>query len=310
MLAVTVVLTLGLSVELLLLLGTPRVAAAAGRLAGVGEPWITTWSILRWPVLVLLAAALIALLYFYTPTVDRQTIRWFSSGAILALAGWTLATAGFGAYVTTIGHYNQLYGWVGGALVVLLWLFLSNLVLVLGGGLDAELTRVTQLRLGIQSESTIRVPMRDTERNLILARSLARDEAEGRAIREEAEREPAEDRDRILAGDAGRLRRRLSAMNSSERETPNERAVEEDFSTPADADFTTPGNPIADVEHLEELDEAQTTRRPETPGDPLSEDDGTSAPRGRTTPGDPIQDRDDSGQTRGRTSPGDPLAER
>lgn len=193
MVAVTLLLTTGLAVELLLLLGTPRVAAAAGRIAGIGEPWITLWNLARWPVLLLLAAALIALLYFWTPTVDRQTVPWFSSGAILALAGWALATVGFWLYVTGIAHYNELYGWVGGALVVLLWLFLSNLMLVLGAGLDAELTRMTHLRSGVESEATIRVPMRDTARNLIIARSLARDVAEGRAIREEsaAEQEQA-----------------------------------------------------------------------------------------------------------------------
>jgi membrane protein len=125
--------------------------------------------------------------------VDRQTVPWFSSGAILALAGWAVATIGFWLYVTGIAHYNELYGWVGGALVVLLWLFLSNLMLVLGAGLDAELTRVMQLRRGVESETTIRVPMRDTARNLIIARSLAQDVADGRAIREEsaAEQDPA-----------------------------------------------------------------------------------------------------------------------
>lgn len=273
MLAVTLLLTMGTTVELVLLLGTPPVAAAAAELAGVGEPWVTAWNLARWPVLVLLAAALIALLYFWTPTVDRQTVPWFSSGAILALVGWAAGTAGFWLYVLGFSHYNELYGWVGGALVVLLWLFLSNLVLILGAGLDAELTRVMHLRLGIESEATIRVPMRDTERNLIIARSRARDEAEGRAIREESKLEPvlAAEPPPILPGAAERLRRRLGGMNSRDDGTPDEPAVHNTFSTPADADFTTPGNPIESDEHLDELDEDRATRDHETPGDPLTE---------------------------------------
>lgn len=187
MLVVTFLLTLGLSAALLLLLGTPRVVDAVAEVAGIGEPFVTVWNVARWPALVALASALIALLFYWTPTVDRQTVPWFSTGALLALAGWAAGTGGLWLYVTSIAHYDELYGWVGGGLVVLLWLYLSNLMLVLGAGLDAELVRVGQLRMGIESESTIRVPMRDTARNLVIARSLARDEAEGRALREEAE---------------------------------------------------------------------------------------------------------------------------
>ncbi|BDZ47657.1 hypothetical protein [Naasia aerilata] len=72
-------------------------------------------------------------------------------------------------------------------------------------------------------------------------------------------------------------------MSSREYETPDEAAVVSDFSTPADADFTTPGNPIQSEEHLEELDEAQATRKPETPGDPLT-DDGLEETNRRTSP--------------------------
>ncbi len=231
MLAVTLLLSVGLSLGLLLLLATPRVAEAAGRIAGIGEPWITVWNAARWPALVLLAAALIALLYYFTPTVDRQTAPWFSAGAVLALAGWAVATAGFWLYVLGLARYGELYGWTGGALVVLLWLFLSNLVLVLGAGLDAELTRVAQLRQGIESESTIRVPMRDTTRNLLIARSLAQDEADGRAIRQESVR----GEDGAVAPEPAR--RRLNTMDGRDDGLPDERAVEEDFSIPADADY-------------------------------------------------------------------------
>jgi membrane protein len=186
MLAVTLIETFGLALALLLLLGTPRVAGAIGRVTGIGEPWVTVWNVARWPVLLVLAAALIALLYYWAPTVERQTRPWFSPGAALAIVGWAIGTGLFWLYVSGFAHYGELYGWVGGALVLLLWLYGSNLVLVLGAGLDAELIRVRQLRAGIESESVIRVPMRDTARNLILARSLAQDEADGRAIREEA----------------------------------------------------------------------------------------------------------------------------
>jgi hypothetical protein len=100
-------------------------------------------------------------------------------------------------------------------------------------------------------------------------------------------------------------------MSSRDSETPDEAAVTADFSTPADADFTTPGNPIQSEEHLEELDEAQETRRPETPGDPLAEDDAVEdARRRRATPGDPLPGLDDAAKRRHDATPGDPLEER
>ncbi|THG32430.1 YihY/virulence factor BrkB family protein [Naasia lichenicola] len=189
MLIVAAGLAIGMGLATLLLLGTPNVADAAAELLGFGEPWVTVWNVVRWPLLVGLASTLIAALYYWTPTVERQSAPYFSYGAVLALIGWTGATTLFWVYVTHVAHYDELYGYLGGALVILLWLYISNLVLIFGAGLDAELVRVRQLRGGIESEVAIRVPMRDTSRNLVIARSLARDEAEGRAIRLEADAE-------------------------------------------------------------------------------------------------------------------------
>ena len=192
MMVVAACLGAGMALAIFLLLGTPSVADATAQIGGFGEPWITTWNVARWPLLLVLAATMIAALYYWTPTVDRQSTPYFSYGAVLALIGWALATGGFYIYVTHVAHYDELYGYLGGALVVLLWLYISNLVLIYGAGLDAEFVRVRQLRSGIESEVAIRVPMRDTSRNLAIARSLARDEAEGRAIRVEADEERAQ----------------------------------------------------------------------------------------------------------------------
>jgi membrane protein len=99
---------------------------------------------------------------------------------------WGLATVAFTTYVSTVGTYDRIYGWLGGALALLLWLYITNLVLVLGAEVDAELVRVRQLRAGIRAEQVVQLPMRDTNRNLLLARQRARDETEGRAIREKS----------------------------------------------------------------------------------------------------------------------------
>lgn len=187
MFIVAAVLIAGLAAAVLLLAGTPRVASGTAEVLGFGEPWVTLWLIARWPLLFALACALIAVLFYWTPAVRRQNVPLFSVGAVIALLGWAVGTAGFLLYVTRLAHYGEVYGWLGGALVMLLWLYLSNFALILGGTVDAELVRVRQLLDGLPSEEVIKVPMRDTSRNLVIARSLAADEAEGRRIRERAD---------------------------------------------------------------------------------------------------------------------------
>lgn len=165
-----------------LLLTTNRVAEAVG----IAEPWLTVWAFGRWPAVAILFTLLIAVLYYVTPNVRHDRMRWVSFGALFAIVVWGLATAAFALYVSVVGTYDRVYGWLGGGLALLLWLYITNLVLVLGAEVDAELVRLRQLRAGIPAEEIVQLPMRDTTRNLMLARQRARDESEGRAIREQA----------------------------------------------------------------------------------------------------------------------------
>ena len=165
------------------LIGLPSAAEAAG----VPEPWLTLWAVVRLPLAVLLAALLVAVLYYVTPNIRHERFRWVSYGALFAIVAWALATVGFWVYVSLVGQYDRIYGWLGGAIVLLLWLYLTNLVLVLGAEVDAEIVRLRQLTDGQAAESVILVPMRDTTRNLMLAKQRAQDEADSRALREESE---------------------------------------------------------------------------------------------------------------------------
>lgn len=182
MLVLAVFLLAAFATIAVLLLTTDRVAAAIG----MPEPWRTVWSWGRWPAVALLFTLLIAVLYYVTPNVRHDRMRWVSFGALFAIVVWGAATAAFTIYVSTIGTYDRIYGWLGGGLALLLWLYITNLVLVLGAEVDAELVRVRQLRAGIRAEEVVQLPMRDTNRNHMLARQRAKDEADGKAIREES----------------------------------------------------------------------------------------------------------------------------
>jgi membrane protein len=186
MMLVTLVLMVAFGAILLILVTTPRVAGSIAETVGLPEPWVTAWNIGKWPLLAVLAIVVAAVLYYYTPNVRHLRVRWVSWGAVFAIVTWALATAGFAVYVATVGQYERIYGWIGGGIVMLLWLYLTNLVLVLGAEFDAEIVRLRQLGAGVVAEETVQLPLRDTTRNLVLAKQRADDVRDGKAIRDAA----------------------------------------------------------------------------------------------------------------------------
>jgi membrane protein len=184
MLIVAAVILVAAAAIATILLGTPTVAAATAESLGWNPRVVFVWNVVKWPALPLLAFAVVALLYYFSPNVRHLRFRWVSWGALVAVIAWGVMTVGFVAYVTTVGQYDEVYGWVGAAIVTLLWLYLTNYVLVFGAELDAEIVRARQLAAGLPSEVTIQLPMRDTRRNLTVARHRAEDERLGREFRE------------------------------------------------------------------------------------------------------------------------------
>jgi membrane protein len=138
------------------------VAEAIGNAIGVGEVALTLWNVLRWPVILLLVVVAVAVLYYATPNVQQPKFRWISVGAALAIVVWILASVGFGVYVANFGSYNKTYGALAGVIIFLLWLWITNLALLFGAELDAELERGRQLQAGISAERELQLPPRDT----------------------------------------------------------------------------------------------------------------------------------------------------
>jgi membrane protein len=103
----------------------------------------TALLIVRWPLLALVALAVLAVLYRWSPDRDRARWRWVSPGAIFATVGWVVASIGFSIYTANFGKYNETYGALGAVVVVMLWLFISAYVVIAGAELNAELERQT-----------------------------------------------------------------------------------------------------------------------------------------------------------------------
>jgi membrane protein len=188
MLLLTAVLVVLVAVALLGLALTGPVADAVGSALGVGSTVVVVFDIVKWPVILGVVVLVVALLYYATPNVRQPRFRWVSPGAVLAIVTWGLATVGFGFYVSNFSSFDKTYGALAGVIVFLLWLWLTNLALLFGAELDAELERGRELQSGLAAEATIQLPARDTRGIEKAARKEQEDLRRGRALRRGAHR--------------------------------------------------------------------------------------------------------------------------
>lgn len=187
LLLTAVLVVIAVLVVAMLLLSGP-VARSVGEAVGLSAGVVAVWQVAKWPVVVLLVVAAIALLYHGTPNVRQPRFRWLSLGAVLALLVWGAATAGLGVYVSTFASYDETYGSLAGVVVLLLWLWLTNVALLFGAELDAELERGRQLQAGMPAERTLQLPPRDTRASEKRAARLEEDVERGRELRDAARR--------------------------------------------------------------------------------------------------------------------------
>jgi membrane protein len=131
---------------------TGGLATEAGNLIGLGDTAVTVWNIVKWPVLLLLVSFMFAVLYWAAPNVKQPGFRWISPGGVLAVIGWVIASAAFAFYVANFGSYNKTYGALAGPIVFLVWLWISNIMILLGAEFNAELERSRAIEAGMRPE--------------------------------------------------------------------------------------------------------------------------------------------------------------
>jgi membrane protein len=141
-----------LAVTTLAVVLTGGLAQKVGDLIGLGSTAVTVWNIAKWPVLLLVVSFMFALLYWAAPNVKQPGFRWVSPGGILAVVGWLIASGAFALYVANFGSYNKTYGALGGVIVFLVWLWISNIVILLGAEFNAELERGRAIAGGMRPE--------------------------------------------------------------------------------------------------------------------------------------------------------------
>jgi membrane protein len=130
------------------LLVSGPVAEAVGDALGLGDSLVTAWEIGKWPVLILIIAGLLTMLFWIAPNVQQPRFRWLTVGGAVALFGWLLGSIGFGVYVANFGSYDKTYGSLGAIIAFLVWLYVSNCAVMLGVEVNAELQRGRLLQAG------------------------------------------------------------------------------------------------------------------------------------------------------------------
>ena len=145
----------------MLVLSGPVVDAVAGAI-GLPSAVVTVWSWAKWPVVVVLVALMIAVLYYSTPNVKLRGFKWVSPGAGVAILVAVVASALFAFYVGNFGSYNKTYGALAGVVIFLIWFWLINLALLFGIELDAEMERTKEMKEGVpRAEKEIQLDARD-----------------------------------------------------------------------------------------------------------------------------------------------------
>jgi membrane protein len=147
----TVPLQVGLTLAMMVMMAVSAfglavsgpIADQVGHWLGIGSTGLAIWGLAKWPVIVVIVSLAICLLYWAAPNVRQPKPRflWLTAGSVLAVALWVVASVGFGIYVANFGSYNKTYGSLAGVVVFLVWLWISNLAVLLGAAFDAELAR-------------------------------------------------------------------------------------------------------------------------------------------------------------------------
>ena len=159
-LGVTLVTVVLLTFSALAVVFTGGLARQLGKVIGAGSTAVTVWDIAKWPVLLIIVAVILAILYYTTPNVRPPGFRWVTPGGVFAVIAWVIASAAFAFYVASFSSYNKTYGALASVIVFLVWLWITNTVILLGAELNAEIARGRQMQAGHPEDQEPFLPMR------------------------------------------------------------------------------------------------------------------------------------------------------
>jgi membrane protein len=160
----TVVLLIMLAAVAIAVTFTGGLAKQAGNVLGAGSTAVAAWDVAKWPVILVVVMTMFAILYWAAPNVKHPRFRWITPGSVAGVLLWIAASAGFAFYVANFATYNKTYGALGGVIVFLVWLWISNIAVLLGAELNAEVERGRQIEAGHPAEEEPFLEPRDTRK--------------------------------------------------------------------------------------------------------------------------------------------------
>jgi membrane protein len=161
---VTLLVLMMLLASAIIVVVSGRIADQVGQALGVGHTGVTIWNLAKWPVLLLMASLILAILYWACPNVKQPGLRWITPGGLLAVAIWLAASGGFAVYIANFASYNKTYGSVAGVIIFLVWLWISNVAVLLGAEFNAELVHARVIQAGVPVDVQPFVEPRDTRK--------------------------------------------------------------------------------------------------------------------------------------------------
>jgi membrane protein len=162
-LAVTLAMLVLLVASALIVVVTGGLASRVGHALGIGSAAVTAWDIAKWPVLLVIVSIMFAILYWASPNA-RHGFRWLTAGSVLAVAAWLICSGLFAVYLAFFGNYDKVYGSLGGVIIFLVWMWISNVAILMGAELDAELERGRAIAGGHPPDKEPFARLRDTRR--------------------------------------------------------------------------------------------------------------------------------------------------
>jgi len=158
---VTAVVGVMLVISAAIVIFTGDIAKVVGDKIGLGSAAVLTWNIAKWPVLLILVSLMFAILYWASPNAKTGGFRWVSPGGVFAVFLWLLASAAFAIYLANFANYNKTYGTLGGVIAFLVWMWITNIAILLGAELDAELERGRAIAAGHDPDDEPFLELRD-----------------------------------------------------------------------------------------------------------------------------------------------------
>jgi membrane protein len=161
---VTIVAVIVLVISAVIVVVSGPIAKQVGDAIGAGGTAVLVWNIVKWPLLLVLVSFLLAVLFWASPNAKQGGIKWISPGGVIATIGWLVVSALFSVYVVNFSSYNKTYGSLAGVVIFLIWLWLTNIALLFGAEVNAELDHGRAIAEGLPENVQPFAQPRDTRK--------------------------------------------------------------------------------------------------------------------------------------------------